>query len=252
MARAAVLGRLNWLVGQLADVRQETATARTLVLDVPTWPGHLPGQHVDIRLTAQDGYSTERSYSIASAPDGSRVELTVERIDDGEVSPYLTEVLSHGDPLELRGPIGGYFAWHPGDTAPVLLVGGGSGVAPLMAMARTRIGTGGTAPMQLIYSTRSPGTLLYAQEIAGLAARSAGLTADIVYTRAAPQGWGGPVGRLDAARLKDLAGPLDPAVQCFVCGPTGFVEGVANLLVSLGLGPRQIRTERFGPSGGAS
>jgi ferredoxin-NADP reductase len=252
MARAAVLGRLNWLASQLEEIRQETATARTLVLDVPGWPGHLPGQHVDIRLTAEDGYSTERSYSIASAPDGRRVELTVERLEDGEVSPYLTEVLSPGDPLELRGPIGGYFAWHPGDASPVLLIGGGSGVAPLMAMARTRITSGSAAVMRLVYSTRSPATLLYAAEIQSLAARDDGLSADVIYTRAAPPGWAGPVGRLDAGRLKELAEPLGPGVQCFVCGPTGFVESTANLLVGLGLGPRQIRTERFGPSGGTS
>jgi ferredoxin-NADP reductase len=252
MARAAVLGRLNWLVGQLAEIRQETATARTLVLDVPGWTGHLPGQHVDIRLTAEDGYSTERSYSIASAPDGSRVELTVERLEDGEVSPYLTEVLSPGDPLELRGPIGGYFAWHPADVSPVLLIGGGSGAAPLMAMARTRIASGSTAVMRLVYSTRSPATLLYAAEVQSLAARDDGLTADVIYTRAAPPSRNGPVGRLGASRLKELAEPLGTGVQCFVCGPTGFVEVIATLLVGLGLGPRQIRTERFGPSGGIS
>jgi ferredoxin-NADP reductase len=252
MARAAVLGRLNWLAGHLAGLRQETATARTLVLDVPGWTGHLPGQHVDIRLTAEDGYSTERSYSIASAPNGSHIELTVERLEDGEVSPYLTEVLSPGDPLELRGPIGGYFAWHPEDVSPVLLIGGGSGVAPLMAMARTRIASGSTAVMRLVYSTRSPATLLYAAEVQNLAARNDGLTADVIYTRAAPPGWNGPVGRLGAGRLRELAASLGPGVQCFVCGPTGFVEGTANVLVGLGLGPRQIRTERFGPSGGTS
>jgi ferredoxin-NADP reductase len=252
MARAAVLGRLTWLAGQLAGIRQETATARTLVLDVPGWAGHLPGQHVDIRLTAEDGYSTERSYSIASAPDGSRVELTVERLADGEVSPYLTEVLSPGDLMELRGPIGGYFAWHPEDVSPVLLIGGGSGVAPLMAMARTRTASGGTAVMRLVYSTRSPATLLYGAEIQSLAARDDGLTADVIYTRAAPPGWTGPVGRLSARRLKELAEPLGPGAQCFVCGPTEFVESTARLLVGLGLRPGQVRTERFGPSGGTA
>ncbi len=176
MARAAVLGRLTWLAGQLADVREETATARTLALDVPGWAGHLPGQHVDVRLTAEDGYSTERSYSIASAPGGTRIELTIQRLDDGEVSPYLTEVLSPGNLLELRGPIGGYFAWHPDDPQPILLIGGGSGVVPLMAMARTRAATGSTAPMRLIYSARSPATLLYAAELRRLAASGTGLT----------------------------------------------------------------------------
>jgi ferredoxin-NADP reductase len=252
MARAAVLGRLSWLVAQLAEIRQESATARTLVLDVPGWVGHLPGQHADIRLTAEDGYSAGRSYSIASAPGGGRVELTVERLEDGEVSPYLTEVMRPGDLMELRGPIGGYFVWHPQDTSPVLLVGGGSGVAPLMAMARTRIASGSTAVMRLACSTRSPATLLYTAEMQALAARSDGLTADVIYTRAAPPGWTGPVGRLGAARLQELAEPLGPGAQCFVCGPTGFVESTARLLVGLGLRPGQVRTERFGPSGGAS
>jgi ferredoxin-NADP reductase len=250
MARAAVLGRLTWLVSRLVSTRDETASARTLVLDVPGWPGHLPGQHVDIRLTAEDGYSTERSYSIASASDGSRVELTIERLDDGEVSPYLTEVLSPGDPLELRGPIGGYFAWHPDSSSPVLLVGGGSGVVPLMAMARTWITEHSQAPMRLIYSTRSPATLLYAGELASIGAKGSALTADVVYTRSAPPGWPVSPGRLDAGRLRDLAWPVAPDVQVFVCGPTGFVESIARALTGLGLRPGQIRTERFGPSGG--
>jgi ferredoxin-NADP reductase len=250
MARAAVLGRLTWLVGQLAGVREETATARTLVLDVPGWAGHLPGQHVDVRLTAEDGYSTERSYSIASAPGATRLELTIQRLDDGEVSPYLTEVLAPGNPLELRGPIGGYFAWHPGDPQPVLLIGGGSGVVPLMAMARTRAATGAAAPMRLIYSTRSPATVLYATELQRLAAPGTGLDIDIAYTREAPAGWPGPVGRLNARRLRDLAGSPVARQQYFICGPTSFVENTARLLVDQGIAARQIRTERFGPSGG--
>jgi ferredoxin-NADP reductase len=250
MARAAVLGRLSWLIGQLAGVRDETATARTLILQVPDWPGHLPGQHVDVRLTAADGYSTQRSYSIASAPDGGRLELTIQRLDDGEVSPYLTQVLSPGDPLELRGPIGGYFAWRPADPAPVVLIGGGSGVVPLMAMARTRISCGSAAPMRLIYSTRSRDTLLYAAELEQIADRHAGLSADITYTRAGPPGWDGRIGRLDAMRLAALTGPQDADAVCFVCGPTGFVENIANLLIDRGSDPRQVKTERFGPSGG--
>jgi ferredoxin-NADP reductase len=253
MAGAAVLGRLTWLAGRLAEVRDETATARTLVLAVPGWPGHLPGQHVDVRLTAEDGYSTERSYSISSAPDGDRIELTIQRLDDGEVSPYLTEVLGPGDPLELRGPIGGYFVWRPADPAPVLLIGGGSGVVPLMAMARTRSAVGGgRAPMRLIYSTRSPGTLLYAAELGRIAAGAAGISVEVVYTRTAPPGWTGSTGRLDASRLATLAGPDAAGGVRFVCGPTGFVENMANLLIDQGTDPRQIKTERFGPSGGAS
>ena len=252
MARAAVLGRLTWLAGHLVSTRDETATARTLVLDVPGLAGHLPGQHVDIRLTAEDGYSTERSYSIASAPGGSRIELTVERLDDGEASPYLTEVLRPGDLLELRGPIGGYFVWRAESKSPVLLIGGGSGVVPLMAMARTWIAEGSPAPMRLIYSTRSPGTLLYAAELEAITARGDALMADIVYTRSAPPGWARPVGRLDADQLRDLSWPADSGGQAFVCGPTGFVESIARTLTGLGLSPGQVRTERFGPSGGGA
>ena len=250
MARAAVLGRLTWQVGMVTEIRKETATASTIMIDVPGWPGNAAGQPADVRLTAEDGYSTERSYSIASAPSGTRIELTVQRLDDGEVSPYLTEVLTPGNPLELRGPIGGYFAWHPGDPQPVLLIGGGSGVVQLMAMARTRTATASTAPMQLIYSTRSPDTLLYAGELQRIAAPGTGPGIDIVYTREAPAGWPGPVGRLDARQLLDLAGPPPAGQQCFICGPTGFVESAARLLVDQGLADRQIKTERFGPSGG--
>jgi ferredoxin-NADP reductase len=252
MARAAVPGRLNWLVGKLAGTREETTTARTLVLDVPDWPGHLPGQHVDVRLTAEDGYSTERSYSIASAPDGTRLELTIQRLDDGEVSPYLTEVLSPGDPLELRGPIGGYFAWRPAPAPPVLLIGGGSGVVPLMAMLRTRVAAGSAAPMRLIYSARRASTLLYADELSRLATGADGIGVHIVYTRQPPPGWDGPAGRLDADRLRTLAGPLADGTQCFVCGPTGFVESVADLLTAQGVPAGRIKTERFGPGGEAA
>jgi ferredoxin-NADP reductase len=248
MARAAVLGRLSWRAAQVVAVRGESASARTLVLAVPDWPGHLPGQHVDVRLTAEDGYSAQRSYSIASAPDGT-VELTVERLEDGEVSPYLTEVLRPGDPLELRGPIGGWFVWRPGDTTPVLLVGGGSGVVPLMAMIRTRIASGSTTPMRLVYSTRTPDTLLYGDELRRLAEREPQVNVALVYTRHAPAGWSGLVGRLDAARLATLAGPSADWPACFVCGPTGFVEAVADLLVDQGYAPGRIKTERFGPSG---
>src|SRR5919202_5468966 len=172
MARAAVLGRLTWQAAQVLAVWDESATARTLVLDVPCWRGHLPGQHVDVRLTAEDGYSTQRSYSIASAPDGTRVELTVKRLDDGEVSPYLTQVLGPGDPLELRGPVGGWFVWRPEDTTPVLLLAGGSGVVPLMAMVRTRVARSSPTPMRLVYSTRAPDTVLYGGELRRLAGRA--------------------------------------------------------------------------------
>jgi ferredoxin-NADP reductase len=249
MARAAVLGRLTWRAAQVVAVRDESASARTLVLDVPSWPGHLPGQHVDVRLTAADGYSTQRSYSVASAPDGSRVELTVQRLDDGEVSPYLTQLLRPGDLVELRGPIGGWFVWRPGDTDPVLLLAGGSGVVPLMAMVRTRVATASPTPMRLLYSTRTPETVLYGDELRRLAERDPQLNVALVYTRRAPAGWSGPVGRLDAAQLATLAWPPAAAPACFVCGPTGFVEAVADLLIDQGYAPGRIKTERFGPSG---
>jgi ferredoxin-NADP reductase len=249
MARAAVLGRLSWRAAQVLEVRHESASARTLVLEVPGWPGHLPGQHVDVRLTAEDGYSTQRSYSIASTPAGARVELTVERLEDGEVSPYLTQVLRVGDPLELRGPIGGWFVWHPGDLDPVLLLGGGSGVVPLMAIVRTRIATASTTPMRLVYSSRTPDTVLYGDELRRLAEREPQLDVELVYTRRAPPGWQGAVGRLDGARLATLAWPPTDRPACFVCGPTGFAEAVANLLVDQGYAPERIRIERFGPSG---
>jgi ferredoxin-NADP reductase len=248
MARAAVLGRLSWRQAQVLEVRDESASARTLVLDVPDWPGHLSGQHVDVRLTAEDGYQAQRSYSIASAPDGA-LELTVERLADGEVSPYLTQVLRPGDPLELRGPIGGWFVWRPGDTTPVLLLGGGSGVVPLMAMVRTRVANGGTTPMRLVYSTRTPDTVLYGDELRRLAERDPTLRVDLVYTRRAPEGWTGPVGRLDGARLATLLWPPADRPAGFVCGPTGFVEAVADLLVDQGYAPERLKTERFGPTG---
>jgi ferredoxin-NADP reductase len=252
MARAAVLGRLTWRVGTVTAVRDETATARTIVLDVPGWPGHRAGQHVDIRLTAPDGYSAERSYSIASAPGGDRVELTVQRLPDGEVSPYLAEVLAVGDPLELRGPIGGWFVWEPGNPAPVLLVAGGSGVVPLMAMIRTRAAVGSRAPFRLVYSVRSPDTMLYAEELAERKRAGDGLDVTFLYTRTTPPGWPVPAGRINAGVLDSADWPADRHPAQFVCGPTAFVETAANLLVSAGHDPLTIKTERFGPTGGQS
>jgi ferredoxin-NADP reductase len=249
MARAAVLGRLTWLVGTVAAIREETPTARTMVLDVPGWPGHQAGQHVDVRLTAPDGYSAQRSYSIASPPGGTGLELTVQRLADGEVSPYLTEVLAPGDPLELRGPIGGWFVWRAEDTGPVLLVAGGSGVAPLMAMIRARALSGSRAPFRLVYSVREPETALYASELAELVAADAGLEVTYVYTRSTPAGWPMPAGRINADILTAGQAAL-PGLSVFVCGPTRFVEAAADLLVDAGHEPGTIKTERFGPSGG--
>jgi ferredoxin-NADP reductase len=224
-------------VGRLVEAREETGTARTLVLDVPDWPGHLAGQHVDVRLTAPDGYSTQRSYSIASAPDGTRVELTVQRIPDGEVSPYLTGVFSVGDGVELRGPVGGWFVWRPTDPAPVLLVAGGSGIVPLMAMVRTRAAAGSRVPFRLVYSIRTPADGFYSDEL-----RRRDIDVTYVHTRSGP----GPVGRLTAATLQAHGWPPDQAPACYVCGPTGFVEAVSDILVALGHDPHRVRTERFG------
>jgi ferredoxin-NADP reductase len=250
MARAAVLGRLTWQVGTVTEVRDETPTARTIVLDVPDWTGHQAGQHVDVRLTAPDGYSAQRSYSIASPPGGTKLELTVQRLEDGEVSPYLAEILAPGDPLELRGPIGGWFVWAPDDTRQVLLVAGGSGIVPLMAMIRARAGSSGNrAPFRLVYSVRSPDAALYAAELADRARSGTGLDLTYVYTRSAPPGWPAPAGRINADIL--TAGqPVQPGTAVFVCGPTGFVESAANLLIDAGQEPQTIKTERFGPSGG--
>jgi len=251
MAGAAVLGRLTWRVSTVTSVRDETATARTIALKVPGWPGHRAGQHVDVRLTAADGYSAQRSYSIASAPDGDHLELTVQRLPDGEVSPYLGQILAAGDLLELRGPIGGWFVWEPGP-APVLLVAGGSGVVPLMAMVRTRAATGTHSPLRLVYSVRGPDDALYAAELAERQRGDDWLQIDYVYTRTTPAGWPVPPGRIGAAALTTPGWAPDRSPAVFVCGPTGFVEAVANLLVNAGHDPRAIKTERFGPSGGQS
>lgn len=244
-------------MGTVASLHDETATARTIVLDVPDWAGHLPGQHVDVRLTAADGYSTQRSYSIASAADDRAkppmLELTVQRLPDGEVSPYLTETLAVGYPLELRGPVGGWFVWDPAgpaSSAPVLLVAGGSGVVPLMAMIRARAAAGNHAPFRLIYSVRDPGTALYTDELAALQDAADGLAVRYAYTRQAPAGYPHPTGRVSAEVLGSAGWPPADSPAVFVCGPTGFVEAVANLLVGAGHNPRAIKTERFGPSGG--
>ena len=251
MAGAAVLGRLTWRVSTVTSVRGETATARTIALNVPGWPGHRAGQHVDVRLTAADGYSAQRSYSIASAPDGDQLELTVQLLADGEVSPYLAQVVAAGDPLELRGPIGGWFAWDPAPV-PVLLVAGGSGVVPLMAMIRARAATGTGSPFRLVYSVRGPDDAFYAAELAERQRGDDGLHVAYVYTRTTPPGWPVPPGRIGAGALTAPEWSPDRNPAVFVCGPTGFVETVANLLVNAGHDPRAIKTERFGPSGGQS
>lgn len=249
MARATVLGRLTWKVATIEAIRRETDTAVTLVLDVPEWPSHLAGQHVDIRLTADDGYSTERSYSIASAPEVGRLEITVQRVKDGEVSPYLVDIAQVGDQIELRGPIGGYFVWSPEQMAPAMLIAGGSGVVPLMAMVRTRAEAGSRTPFRVVYSVRTPEDALYADELRQRVRDDHGLDVAYAYTRKAPDEWRGTVGRIDAGRLAANGWPAELEPDIFVCGPTSFVETAANLLVEAGNEPRRIRTERFGPTG---
>jgi ferredoxin-NADP reductase len=251
MERAAVLGRLTplpWRVATVREVVPETPSARTIALDVPGWPGHRSGQHVDVRLTAEDGYQAQRSYSIASAPELDAVELTGEEIEDGEVSPYLTEELRPGDEIELRGPIGWHFTWSVEDGGPVLLVGGGSGVVPLMAMLRHRAARGSTVDTRLLLSARSREDILYRDELAALDRH--GLTAAITLTRERPAGWGGLAGRVDAGMLADLGPAPAERPRTFVCGPTPFVEHVAGLLVAGGHDPMTIHAERFGPTGG--
>ncbi|MDG4766342.1 ferredoxin reductase [Solwaraspora sp. WMMD406] len=243
-------GRLGWRVARLAAARPETPTARTLILDVPGWPGHLPGQHVDVRLTADDGYQAQRSYSIAGPADGDRVELTVQQVPDGEVSGYLTGPYTVGDPVEIRGPVGGWFVWRSEAADPVLLVAGGSGIVPLMAMIRARRAAGSRVPFRLVYSVRTAQDAYYADELRRRVRDDAGLDVSYVYTRHAPDGWPGRVGRLGVAHLNRHGWPAELAPMCFVCGPTGFVETAADILVALGHGPRRVRTERFGPTGG--
>jgi len=220
------------------------------VLDVPDWPGHQPGQHVDVRLTADDGYQAERSYSIATPADGNRVTITVERIGDGEVSPYLVDELHVGDKLELRGPIGGYFVWQPSDGGPLFLAAGGSGLVPLMAMVRARVGGGGDVPVRLLVSSRSAPEVIYSGELDALAKDHDGIEVIQTLTRAQPPGWSGYRRRVDREMLADIAWPATDVPRCYVCGPTGFVEAVATALVGLGHLPQNIRTERFGPTGG--
>lgn len=251
MARAAVSGglisgRRPWLAATITATADETETARTLVLDVPGWPGHLPGQHVDVRLTAADGYSTQRSYSIAAAPQAGGLELTVQRLADGEVSSYLAGIAQPGDQFDLRGPIGGWFTWTPDGDRPLLLLAGGSGVVPLMSMIRAHGEAKSQLPIGLIYSARSPADVIYAHELSERTVSSS-LSLTLLYTRSAHRGV--PPGRINAAVIATSAFPPsdDPAI--YVCGPSGFVEAATELLVSAGHRPPSIKTERFGATG---
>jgi ferredoxin-NADP reductase len=240
-----------WHIGIVVALHNETATARTLTLEVPDWPGHIAGQHVDVRLTAADGYSAVRSYSIASAPKPERhVDITVERLPDGEVSPYLTQEVTVNNRLEFRGPIGGWFVWRSQQTEPIQLVAGGSGIVPLMAMIRSRAAAGSTAPFRLLYSVREPGAIFYLDELNALSDRDNSVVITYAYTRATPEGWSRPPGRIDAALIANATWPSKLGPTCYVCGPTPFVESAAGFLSACGNQPDKIRTERFGPTGG--
>ena len=245
MAGTALRGRLTWQVATVDELVEETARVKTIALDVPDWPGHRAGQHLDIRLTAEDGYRAEREYSIASAP-GEPVAITVERLDDGEVSPYLTEELRAGDGIELRGPVGGYFVWDPEDGGPLLLAAGGSGIVPLRAMLRHRDRTGSDSPVRLLYSSRSLEDVIYRAE---LDEPKDGVEVVHSLTRAQPQGWTGYSRRVDTELLGEVAWPARDDPRAFVCGPTSFVETVASSLVELGYPPERVKTERFGATG---
>lgn len=250
MEGRALLGRLTWQLGDVIGVQNETARTRSIALDLPSWPGHRAGQHVDVRLTAEDGYQAERSYSIASPPEaGKRVTITVERLEDGEVSPYLVDELRLGDKLELRGPIGGYFVWESWMGGPLLLVAGGSGIVPLMAMIRHRVAVGSTVPTRLLYSSRSYDEVIYREELARLAEDGTGLETVHTLTRAHPHDWTGRRRRIDTEMLREVSWTADRRPRIFVCGPTPLVEAVAASLVTLGHEPDRIKTERFGPTG---
>jgi ferredoxin-NADP reductase len=246
MEGTAVPRRLTWQVATVTAVTQETPSVRTIGLAVPFWPGHRAGQHLDVRLTADDGYSAERSYSIASAADDP-LAITVERLDDGEVSPYLTEDVGVGDQMEIRGPVGGYFVWETADGGPLLLVGGGSGIVPLRAILRQREHTGSDVPVRLLYSARTLSEVIYRDELDG---RHDGAEITCTLTRERPAGWTGYARRVDRALLAETAWPAGKHPLAYVCGPTNFVETVAGALVALGYEPGRVKTERFGGTGG--
>jgi len=245
MAGTAVRGRLTWQTATVSSLVDETAKVRTLSLEVPDWAGHRAGQHLDVRLTADDGYRAERSYSIATAP-GEPVGITVERLDDGEVSPYLTEDVRPGDQIEILGPIGGYFVWDPVDGGPLLLLAGGSGVVPLRAILRHRVREESPVPVRLLYSSRTWADVIYRTE---LEQRTQGVAVTYTLTRAQPAGWTGYGRRVDQQMLTEVAWPATQAPLAYVCGPTSFVESVAAGLVALGYPPDRVKTERFGATG---
>jgi ferredoxin-NADP reductase len=242
--------RLEWQLAEVREIVVETSRVKSLLLQVTEWQGHLPGQHVDIRLTSEDGYQAQRSYSIASPPEDELLTLTVEQVENGEVSPYLVDDLRAGDQFELRGPIGGYFVWTVATRGPLWLIAGGSGIAPLMAMLRHRARRKVRAPALLLYSSRSLEDVIYREELDAMARRDSDLCVVNTLTRKQPEGWMGHRGRIDKALLAEAGFPPDQNPKIFVCGPTPFVEVVSRFLVELGHGPLTIKTERFGPSGG--
>ncbi len=248
MARAEIPGRLNWQLATVIELVNETARTKSIALEPAGWPGHRAGQHVDVRLTAPDGYQAQRSYSIASSPEDRYLVLTVEEIADGEVSPYLAQELVPGDELELRGPIGGYFVWEESVPGPVLLVAGGSGIVPLRAMLRHRAAVAGNIDVRLLYSSRSLNDVIYRDELEQLAVRD-GADIQFTLTREWPPDWSGHRGRIDERLLSEVAWPASEQSLAYVCGPSGFVETAANALVNLGHPAARVRTERFGPTG---
>jgi ferredoxin-NADP reductase len=241
---------LRWQLGEVVELIQETPRVASLVLSVPEWHGHDAGQHVDIRLTADDGYQAQRSYSIASAPEDPRLAITVERLEDGEVSPYLVGEVRVGDKVELRGPIGGYFVWKAETTTALLLLAGGSGVVPLMAMLRHRSASTSKVQTRLLYSSRTAEDIIYKEELDGIASSGDGVAVSYTLTRAQPAGWKGYARRIDRDMVQEVAWRKEQSPSVFICGPTSFVESAAGLLVDLGYDPLRIKTERFGATGG--
>jgi ferredoxin-NADP reductase len=241
--------RLRWHTAEVIAVRDETARARSLVLRVEEWSGHLAGQHVDVRLTAADGYQAQRSYSVASAPQASQLELLVDRIPGGEVSPYLTQDVRPGDRFEVRGPIGGYFVWTAAHGGPLLLIGGGSGIVPLASILSYRAQVAAGLPTRVLYSARTAEDIIFKTRLELWAQRDPALRLFMTLTRAAPASWSGYRRRIDAVMLREVAVELQPGPLAYVCGPTAMVETTADGLVGLGYPPERVRTERFGPSG---
>jgi ferredoxin-NADP reductase len=248
MAGAAVQRRLNWATAEVVELIDESPRVRSLVLSSPGWPGHLPGQHIDVRLTAEDGYQAQRSYSLATPEEGDLLTITVEVIEEGEVSPYLTEDLPVGDRIEIRGPIGGYFVWEASQGDPVQLIGGGSGVVPLMAMLRAKVRDGSNTRFRYLSSARSHEDLLFGNELEAMGSHD-DVTVTHTLTRSHPEDWSGPTRRVDRSMLEEYAWSPEDRPLVYVCGPTGFVESVATALVEIGHETDHIRTERFGPTG---